>query len=466
MQFIWKWVEDFVGKGLDWTLIAKIMFYASAGLVPMALPLAVLLASVMTFGNFGEHYELTAMKSSGISLMKIMRPLVFFTFLVSVGAFYFSNNVLPYTNLKIARLLFDVTRKRPELNIKTGIFNNDIDGYSIKIEKKNQETGMMYDFMIYNHSIGIGNREVILADSGEINVTKDQKNMVITLYHGTNYSEVDEKNKGTKEYPFRKDKFDEQKIILELNDFDFKESNEGLFKSNYQMMNLKQLSYSIDTLHQVYDKRVFLFQQRLLAWTYTKYEHKVTLRDDTAVYLADSLKKYVPLSKLKINFNIDSLYKTMDSDAKKEADKTSIDFAQKARDNIKNTSKALEDRLRWIRKHELAWYRKFSLSFACMIFFFIGAPLGSIIRKGGFGLPIVISTLLFIFYYVVSIMGEKFVSESIMPSPIGAWFSSAILLPIGIFITYKATRDAVLVRKEQMDSLAKPFIKLYKKLFG
>lgn len=465
MQFIWKWVEDFVGKGLDWTIITNIMFYASAGLVPMALPLAVLLASVMTFGNFGEHYELTAMKSSGISLLRIMRPLVLFTMLISIGAFYFSNNILPYTNIKIARLLFDVTRKRPELNIKTGIFNNDIDGYSIKINHKNQETGMMYDFMIYNHSLGIGNKEVILADSGEINITKDQRNMVITLYSGDNYREMDEKNKGQKEYPFRHDKFSEQKIILELNDFEFKESNEGLFRSNYQMMNLKQLSIAIDTLNRVYKKRTYLFKKRLLNWTYTKYEHKVTTKDSAAFH-KDSLKKYLPLEKLPINFNIDSLYDKLDKSTKTNADKMSIEYAEKAKDNIKNTGKALQDRMRWIKKHQLAWYRKFSLSFACIVFFFIGAPLGAIIRKGGFGLPIVISTLLFIFYYVISIMGEKFVRESIMPASIGSWLSSAILLPIGILITYKATRDSVLISKEKISAITNAVSKFLKILFG
>lgn len=465
MQFLWKWVEDFVGKGLDWSIIANILFYASAGLVPMALPLAVLLASVMTFGNFGEYYELTAMKTSGISLLKVMRPLIFLTIFISSGAFYFSNNVLPYTNLKIARLLFDVTRKRPELNIKTGVFNNEISGYSIKVNKKNQETGMMYDFMIYNHVNKIGNKEVILADSGHISVTNDRKNMVITLYNGHNYTEMQERSKTQLEYPFRKDKFDEQTIIFELTDFDYKESNEGLFKSNYQMMNLKQLTNAIDTLNGVYKSRTQLFRNRLIAWTYTKYEHKINV-NDTAEFVKDSIKKYVPVEKLVINFDVDSLYQTLNNKEKKLAASSALESATKTYDNIKTTGKALQDRQRWIKKHKLAWYRKFSLSFACIIFFFIGAPLGAIIKKGGFGLPIVISTLLFIFYYIVSIMGEKFVSEGILPAVIGAWLSSAILFPIGVLITYKAARDSQLISREQLTTIINKITSFFKLLFG
>ncbi len=466
MQFIWKWVEDFVGKGLDWTIIMNIMFYASAGLVPMALPLAVLLASVMTFGNFGEHYELTAMKSAGISLPTIMRPLILLTILISIGAFYFSNNVLPYTNLKIARLLFDVSRKRPELNIKTGVFNNDIGGYSIKIDGKDQETGMMYDFMIYNHSVSMGNKEVILADSGEIGVTNDRKNMVIKLYNGRNYSEMKERNKIAKEYPIRKDKFKEQTIIFELTDFDFKESNEGLFKSNYQMMNLTQLSHAIDTLKKVYTKRTGLFHKRLIRWTYTKYEHRVNIKTDSLAYKKDSLKKYVTTDKLNINFNTDSFFLAMNKKDQKYALNSAIESALKAQNNIRTTGKALSDRQRWLKKHDLAWYRKFSLSFACIIFFFIGAPLGAIIKKGGFGLPIVISTLLFIFYYVISILGDKFVREGVLPVLMGAWLSSAILLPLGIFITYKATRDSQLISREKLTLLINKFTKLFKLLFN
>ena len=269
MQFIWKWIEDLVGKGLDWFIIIKILFYASATLVPLALPLAVLLASVMTFGNLGEHFELTAMKSSGISLWKVMNPLIFFIVFLSIGAYFFSANVLPYTNIKYAGLLYDISRKRPELNIKKGVFNNDIDGFSIKIEDKNQKTGMMYGFMIYDHLKQKGNKEVTIADSGEMSVTIDQKNMVVTLYNGANYTDLkDKKHKNEKEYPYRHDSFTKETIIFALPDISLKKSDESLFEKHYEIMPPKQLSLAIDSLKGEYDNRIYNFRKRLIENNY------------------------------------------------------------------------------------------------------------------------------------------------------------------------------------------------------
>ncbi len=255
MQFIWLWVDELIGKGLETIVIVKVLYYAAASLVPMALPLAVLLASVMTFGNLSEHFELTAMKTSGISLWRIMSPLIFFIVALSIGAFFFSNNVLPYTNLHYAQLLYDVSRKRPEMSIKEGVFNNDIDGFSIKVDKKNHETGMMYKFMIYDHTRRRGNNKVTVADSGHISITTDQKNMVVTLYSGYNYNEMKEKKPAKKEYPARKDKFSEETIIFRLPDNSLKKSNDRMFKKHYEIMNISQLSVVIDSLSKELKKR-------------------------------------------------------------------------------------------------------------------------------------------------------------------------------------------------------------------
>ncbi len=463
MQFLWKWLEDFVGKGLDWTIIVEILFYASASLVPMALPLGVLLASVMTFGNLGENYELTALKSSGISLLKVMRSLIILTILISISAFFFSNNALPYTNLKMARVLYDVTRKRPELNIKTGVFNNSIEGYSIKINSKKNSGGMMYDFMIYNHTNNRGNPEVTLADSGEMNITNDRKNMIISLYSGQTFTEMKERPKvRKKQYPYRHDKFKQQTMVFKLHGFEYKKSDESIFKSNYQMMSLEQLSFTIDTLKMKHSQKRDKLEKKLIKYNYLKFEKDKFLIKDTIEIIKDSLSRYATSDNLSPGLNFDSLYSSMSEPIKSKALKSALTNAKNTFASIDNDNKVIHDNTKWLRKHQIEWYRKFSLSFACIIFFFIGAPLGAIIRKGGFGLPILVSVILFMFYYIISITGEKFAREDVLPVFIGSWLSSAILFPFGVFITYKASRDSVLFSVERYFNVAKAILKFLK----
>jgi len=453
MQFVWLWIEDLIGKGLDWFIILKILFYAAAMLVPMALPLAVLLASVMTFGNLGEHFELTAMKSSGISLWRIMSPLIFFMIALSIGAFYFSNNVLPYTNIKYAGLLYDVSRKRPELNIKAGVFNKDIDGFSIKIEDKDPNTGMMYGFMIYDHLKQKGNKEVTVADSGEMNITLDNKNMVVTLYNGSNYTDLKEENRAKPEYPYRHDNFTKETIIFELPDISLKKSDESLFEKHYEIMDTEQLSEAIDSLKKEYNKRVISFQNKLIENNYYKYEKKYKAQKDSTKRKRDSIRKYVNPQNLISLANLDSIYENMDNNKKLKTIDEAINSVKKSSLSISNNNQSLNNRFKWLKKHQLAWYKKFSLSFACLVFFFVGAPLGAIIKKGGFGLPILISVVLFIFYYILYVTGEKAATENALPVFVGAWLSSGVLFPLGVFITYKATKDASLINFQTVTNL-------------
>jgi lipopolysaccharide export system permease protein len=453
MQFIWLWIEDLIGKGLDITIILKILWYAAINIIPIALPLAVLLASVMTFGNLGENFELTAMKSSGISLWRIMNPLIIFIIALSLSAFFFSNYVLPYSNLQYARLLYDVSRKRPELNIKTGVFNNEIDGYSIKIDDKNQSTGMMYGFMIYNHLKRKGNNEVTLADSGQISITSDQKNMVVTLYNGNNYNEMDEKskNKEDKEYPFRIDQFTKETIIFQLPDISLKKSNENLFEKHYEIMNTRQLTGVIDSLKTEYKFRVKQYKNNLLDFNYFKQEMKLSAKMQKEQYVQDSIRKFKAPDKLTATINLDSFYLNLSTINKQKVVNDALISINRTKTNIVNNSQSLSNRLRWLKKHQLAWYKKFTLSFACFIFFFIGAPLGSIIRKGGFGLPILVSIILFMFYYVLFMMGGKAAEEGALPVFTGAWLASFILLPLGVYISYKASRDSKIINIDKLD---------------
>ncbi len=477
MQFLWVYIEDLVGKGLEWTVIVELLTYAAAGLVPLALPLAILFASIMTFGDMGEHFELTAMKSAGISLQKIMAPLIVLSVIISIGAFFFSNNVIPYTNLKTGSLLYDVMHQRPELNIKEGIFNNDIDGYSIKIKSKNPNTAMMYDFMIYDHSEKRGNPKVTLADSGRMEMTDDQRYMIVTLYHGRTYEEMKEKNRGIhKKYPQHQDKFEKQTIIFELEGTELKRTDEALFKHNYQMKNLKELAHSEDSLRKKLNLKKENFIAGLNRSKYYRYERKITNYADTAQLIRDSIIKNIKPQKLKVIENLDSLYLTMDEGSKQRALEIALEYAQNSKKLIQTTEKDLYERQKNIQKHKAAWHEKLTLSFACLIFFFIGAPLGAIIRKGGFGLPFLVSILFFLTYYVITITGKKLAQEGTWEAWQGMWLSSAFTLPLGIFLTYKATTDSVLFDLDTyIDIIKRPFkvyeikykdpeINLYKKL--
>ncbi len=455
MQFIWVWIDELIGKGLDVIIILKMLYYAGAMLVPMALPLAVLLASVMTFGNLSEHFELTAMKSSGISLWRIMSPLIYFIIMLSIGAFFFSNNVLPYTNLKYAQLMYDISRKRPEMSIKTGVFNNEIEGYSIKVDRKNPDTGMMYDFMIYNHTKRKGNNEVTVADSGQISITTDQKNMIVMLYNGINYNEMKEKDPKNKKYPARKDEFTEETFIFKLPDNSFKKSNERMFKKHYEIMNTSQLSIVIDSLNKEYQTKKNTFENRLTEYNYFKFDPKAKNKKDSVKLKKYSPLKYLEPEKLTAPLNLDSIYDKLDNKDKRYVITAAKKDAKIARSNIENNGQSLMNRLKWLRKHQLAWYKKFSLSFACLVFFFIGAPLGAIIRKGGFGLPFLVSVVLFMFYYILMVMGRKAAEESVVPVFAGAWLASGVLFPLGVFITYKASKDSKIVNTDKLENILK-----------
>jgi len=460
MQFLWLYIDEMVGKGLEFSIIAELLLNSAAGLVQMALPLAILLASIMTFGDLGENYELTAMKASGISLQRIMTPLIVLSIIISVGAFFFSNNVIPKTNLKAGSILYDIGVQRPELNIKTGIFNNDIDNYRIKIKNRNPNNAMMYDFMIYDHTDHRGNPKVTLADSGTMQVTGDQRFMILTLYSGIAYEEIKEKAENIKNYPDRKDVFSKETIIMELKGFDWERTDEQLFKHNYQMKNVSQLSNSVDSLYIVFAKRKNDFISELKENKYFKYQRKTKLtlskkftnkkdsiinaKKNIAIQKLDSINKNIKPKDLIVVKNIDTIYNSLKEKQKLRIlniAKTSIESYRKTISQKETDFYHRRDR---ILKHETAWHEKFTLSFACFIFFFIGAPLGAIIRKGGFGMPFIVAILFFILYYVISLTGKKFATEGVWTAWQGMWLSSFFTLPMGVFLTYKATTDSVL----------------------
>ena len=450
MQFLWKYIDDLVGKGLQFDVIAELMIYTSASLVPLALPLAILLSSIMTFGNLGENYELTAIKASGISLMRIMRPLIVVNLIIVISAFFFSNNVLPVANLKMRSLLYDIQQQRPELQIREGVFYNGIDGYSIKIGRKDFRTNMLYNVLIYDHTDRKGNTRVTVADSGYMVITEDKNYLLTTLYSGHNYEEVDSdrRKKTNKTYPHRRENFGEQKFVIELSGFGLNRTEEDLFRSHYSMMNLNQLTHSIDSSKRVINGQAEQNASSLL--------NSVLLKTEPPVLSKEEIPADRPL-----RLDTDDYYSNLTHTEKKNLLDQAITYARSGKNVISSATGNYDWQIKRLRRYEMAWHEKLTLSVACFIFFFIGAPLGAIIRRGGFGMPVVVSVLFFIFYYVLSITVQKMVRENVVPAIIGMWFASGVLMPMGIYLTYKAATDSVLFNLETYSGFFKKFFKFF-----
>ena len=434
MQFLFKYIEDFVGKGLEWTVIVEILFYTSATLVPMALPLAILLASIMSFGNMGENYELIAMKAAGISLQKIMRPLVILVIFIGLGAFYFSNYVMPIASLRTGVLLRDIQNQNPELVLKEGVFTSDLDGFGIKVEHI-KESGMIYDLMIYEHSDD-GNTQVTVADSGIMKTSSDKLFMDLTLYSGEMYEDVKTKRKNRDKHPFQRVKFDLYKTTINLPSNKLNRSNKDRFK-NYRMLNLKQLSSETDTLQNKLQKEKERLAHQLSKNQYFKKENKSSRKD--------SLRQIQLNTKI---WDADSLYQELNLSDKLKSIGNALAYSRKTKDRISKNISRQNVNQKWIHKHINEWHRKFTLSFACIIFFFIGAPLGAIIRKGGLGMPVIVSILFFIIYYIISMTGERAARELVISPFLGMWISSIVILPLGVILTYKATTDSGILNIE------------------
>jgi lipopolysaccharide export system permease protein len=454
MQFLWKYIDDLVGKGLEWNIVAELLTYASFGLVPLAFPLAMLLASIMTFGNLGENYELVAMKASGISLFRIMKPLLVVTLILTGIAFYFSNNILPKTNLEFYALLSSVKKQKPEMVIKEGVFSNDLDKYSIKVERKGRNSNILYDVLIYDHSGNEGNVKVTIADSGKMEMTEDKKFMAVTLYNGQNYEEKKEHKQGDeRRYPFQRSSFQKEIINISMQDFEFTRYDEKLFTHGSRMMNISQLTSQGDSLFSDYKFRLWRFVTSL------NYPGDINRQISWLAVPVDSMAND-PQIKPDTIVDFDKTIASMSSFNKEEMYQRAINDV---RNNSQLISQQMEDmytRKKYVNNFPMEWHRKFTLSVACIIFFFIGAPLGAIIRKGGLGMPVVVSILMFIAYYILMITGEKFAREDAWSMFGGMWFSSFVFLPLGIWLTYKAATDSGVMNIESYQLFFRKLISL------
>ena len=454
MQFLWVYVDDLVGKGLSFKIIMELFFHASLTFVPMALPLAILLASIMSFGDLGEHYELVAMKASGISIWKAMRPLFIFSIMLSGLAFIFSNSINPVATLKFKTLLFDVRKQKLAFDIKEGVFYRGIEDYVIYVDKKGADGSTIYGVKIYDHTDRDGDCKIMVADSGVMSLSPNQRTIIFTLYNGNNYTEDNSDKETFKSHrPFERMSFREEQLKFSLASFDLTRSSEDMFKSYQAMMNIHQLSTALDSLQERYEikQEDFYrnFARRLGNFEAVKGE-RLELRDERLEVRDERLEDPSDTSQLStLNSQLSTLnsqlewplIEHLDPSVRSKVLEIASGTARNAKENVSFNKQDLGAQDLNIKRHKKEWHKKFTLSFACIIFFLIGAPLGTIIRKGGLGLPVVVSVLFFVIYYIISTVAERTAEYGDMNMFLGVWLSSLIILPVGLFLTIKATKN-------------------------
>ena len=438
MQFLWRYIDDLVGKGLEMHVIGELFFYAALTMVPMALPLAILLASLMTFGNLGERFELTAMKASGISLMKVLRPLIVSIALVAIGAFLVQNYVLPVAQAKMWTLLYSVRQKSPELEIPEGVFYDQIPGYNFYVEEKDRESGTLFDMMIYDVSRGFENARIILADSGHLKLADDKEHLFLQLHSGEQFENLRENSAGgnSQNQPYRRESFKLKEILLKF-DANFNRMDESGMRNQYVGKNISQLRATIDSVTLRVDSIGAGYARDIKERDYMRVPYwRERVVDGNRVKM-----KQQPVA-MEAPLDMDSLFYKEKPAMVASYLSQALLKAQRVKQDYEFKSYAMDADRETIRRHGIEMQKKFTLSFACLIFFFIGAPLGAIIRKGGLGTPLVISVILFIIYYIIDNTGYKMARDGKLEVWMGMWLSSAILLPLGVFFTYKAMKDS------------------------
>ena len=446
MQFMWRYVDELIGKGLTLDVLAHFFYYAGLTLMPMSLPLAILLASLITFGNLGERFELLSMKAAGIPLVRILRPLIIFNSLLCVGSFYFQNVTGPDAQKKLSTLVYSMKQKSPELEIPEGIFYSEIPGYNIFVEEKGKENGMLYGVMIYSTTDGYEDAQIVLADSAELQTTADEKHLMLTLYAGERFRNMQAQGNmmARTNVPYMRETFIKEIDLIPFDsNFDMMDAN--LFSRNAQTKNLKEIEAGIDSLEHRSDstgRALFSYLQNS------------TYRRRTGVKKEDSLKI------INQTVSFDTVYSKLSTEQQQNIMRSAMQKSTVATNEYEFRGLISKDIDQSMRTHWVEWHKKFTLSLACLFFFFIGAPLGAIIRKGGLGVPVVVSVAIFIFYYIVNVSGEKMAKSGEWVPWFGEWLSSMVLCPIGIFLTYKANKDSAVFNIEAYVSVVRRILGL------
>ncbi|WP_418991327.1 LptF/LptG family permease [Alistipes sp.] len=458
MNIVWRYIDELVGKGLSAGIIIELMTYFMANMLPLGLPLAVLLAAIMTLGNLGENYELLAMKSAGLSLIQISKPLIILVSIISVGSFFIGNNLVPYANKKVYSILYDIRQQKQSLEFQDGLFFNGIENMSIRVGRQEPQTHLLHDVLIYDNRAANGNMNTIAADSGYIRLSDDKKYLLVTLFHGETYEQTRNSQWFTKS-ALRHHIFDRQDQVIPMSGFDMGRSDANQF-SNSQTKNINQLQGDIDSLELTVNSATTRSYEPLL-------KEQIFVRDNQVLPLPDSLR--IDKSRYRDILITDSL-EVLPLREKERIWDQARSLAKNSRNMFSVDESNAKEALNQLYRSKVEWHKKISLPVSIMIFFLIGAPLGAIIRKGGLGLPVVVSIIFFVIYYIISITGEKLAKEGNWDAVYGMWLSTFILTPIAVYLTYKATNDSTLLDtdwyagriKALRDKLTPKFAKLKK----
>ena len=438
MQFLWRYIDELVGKGLSIDVIAELFFYAALSMVPLALPLSILLAALMTFGDLGEHIELTALKSAGISLTTIMKPLAILITLVAIGAFFFQNNVLPQSQVKMWTLLFSMRQTSPTLDIPEGAVYSQIPGYNIFVKRNDKERDMLYNLLIYDVSRSTLYPRIVTADSGSLSMTEDKRHLVLKLYKGAWYEQMSGANgvKGLSSDMYRRETFHDKEILIPY-DANFTRMDDEAMRSQYVGKNITELQQSIDSISCKVDSAATIILEHIR-------RQPICGVQQERVVINDGKSTVEPVKEVKLDkpVDINELLKSLSESEQQHLINQAIMRSTTQMQDMQFQGYTINDDNYIMRRHEIELLKKFTLSLACLIFFFIGAPLGAIVRKGGLGMPVVISVILFIIYYIIDNMGYKLARDGRWVVWQGIWLSSAVLLPLGIFLTKKAVNDS------------------------
>ena len=435
MQFLWRYVDELIGKGLEIGVLAQFFFYSGLTLIPLSLPLAILLAALMTFGNFGERYELLSMKAAGIPLLRIIRPLVIFCGFLCCVSFYFQNVTGPKAQWKLWTLLVSMKQTSPELDIPEGVFYSEIEGYNIYVKHKDRETGFMKDLLIYNFSDGFENAHIIWATEGNMEMSEDKKQLYLHLYQGEQFENLKSQSIASQNVPYRRETFREKHIIIDFSG-GFNMVDGGFLSNRSDIKNMIEIEESIDSLSARGDSTGRVMYQEIKR---TTYRNNLLTKTDSTLIAKGEIPQII---------NADSIFKAYTLAEKSKALKHASDRTSSLSTDWQMKSQQMHNTDHYLRLHKIDWHKKITLSLSCLIFFFIGASLGAIIRKGGLGLPVVISVIIFVLYYIVDSGATRVAKSGEMNIALGVWMSTLVLAPLGIFFTYKSNKDSVVFNLE------------------
>lgn len=446
MQFLWRYVDELVGKGLEMSVLAQFFFLSALTLIPLSLPLAILLAALMTFGNFGERYELLSMKAAGIPLLRIMRPVVLFCLFLGVLSFFFQNVIGPKAQKDLWTLLVSMKQKSPEVDIPEGVFYSDIEGYNIYVKHKDRKTGMLTDVLIYNMSDGFENAHIIWAEEGKLDLAADKKHLFLHLYNGEQFENLRSQSVISKNVPYRRESFREKHTLIAF-DTNFEMVDGDFLNQRSDIKNMREISLAIDSLNTYADSVGRSLYAQTMNRTYKKVE--ITAKDSIKIAKQEK-EKIINTDSIFNGLTSAQKFKTLNT-VKSRISSLSSEWSMKS-----FTTKDIDGK---IRGHRSDWHKKITLSLACIIFFFIGAPLGAIIRKGGLGMPVVISVLIFVLYYIIDSGATRVGKSGEINIVLGTWMSTIILAPLGGFLTYKSNKDSVVFNIDV-------YAAFFRKIFG